>query len=162
MRQRSWRRYPRGTLRGTAQLGGSFGRCSGELTELSVGGAFIAGVPPLRSASHVRAHLLLPGQIAPIEVRARVLYVRPENFFSREGVGISFEDLGAEEAARVQRAVERSDLLYMRLLFHLQSGDATREEIDETCLEAGVPVGVPKDELYDRISIALRRYRGEY
>jgi hypothetical protein len=149
-------------LRGSAQLSGPFGRCTGELTELSIGGAFIAGAPPLRAGTKVRIHLLLPRSIHPIEAKATILYARPQGPLSPAGLGLAFYALEDADAKRIESTVERSDLLHMKLLFSLQSGDTPREQIDAACLEAGLPAGLPPDELHDRISLALRRFRGEF
>jgi len=129
---------------------------------LSIGGAFIAGAPALKAQTRVRAHLLLPRDLRPIEAKATILYSRPATPFSAAGVGIAFYSLDDADAKRIEKTVERSDLLHMRLLFSLQDRATPREQLDAACLDAGLPAGLPADELHDRISLALRRYRGEF
>ena len=150
-------------MRGTAQISGAFGCASGELTELSLGGAFVEGIPPFPLDSRVRMHILLPRDRHMIVTRSRVLYIREkqEHDRLRPGVGFAFEDISDVDSRRIASAVERSDLLHMRLLFSLQMNDASRDQLDEACLDAGIPPGLPAEELTTRVAIALRRYRGE-
>ena len=157
----TWRRFPRGTLRGVAQLSGPFGRATGELTELSIGGCFVAGIAALRGGTRVRAHLLLPRDSRPVDVMSRVLYSRPASSLSLPGIGIALDDLRAEDAERIAGTVERCDLLHMGLLFRLEAREPDREEIDRLCLEAGIPTGLPLEDVLGRVGVALRRYRGE-
>lgn len=156
---RNLRRFPRGTLRGAAQLAGSFGRVGGEVVELSVGGAFVAGVPALPSEASARAWILLPHESRPVPVRVRVLYSRPAKPLCGAGVGIAFEDLGPEDAERITRAVERTDILHLSVLFKLQS-NAPRDELEQACLDAGIPLGLSDRELHGYLEDVVRRYHG--
>lgn len=148
-------------MRGSAQLSFGWGRTAGELRELSLGGAFVAGVRELDPGTRLSAWVILPNELAPMRIPARVLYARKGSSFSAGGVGIEFERVCDDERQRIARSVERSNLLYTALLFRLQNPTSRREEVERACLEAGVPLGLTLPEVEERVSDALRRYRGE-
>ena len=153
------RRFPRANLNGTAQLTQGTFRCSGEISTISEGGAFVAGVPALPVAAEYRAHLILPRTFEPVVCRAEVLYSLPPSDLKRGGVGLRFTMISADSQSRIRKMVLELGEAYETLLHALTVPDPDRAVVDALCYELGLPVEVPFSRLRWLVLQGVNQFR---
>ena len=153
------RRFPRANLNGTAQLTQGTFRCSGEISTLSEGGVFIAGIPKLPVGAEYRVHLILPRTFEPVVCRAEVLYNLPPSDGRRGGSGLRFSMISADAQARIGKLVDSLGAVYERLLQSLTVPEPDREVIDALCFEIGLPVDFPYSRLRWLVLQGVNQFR---
>jgi len=147
------RRYPRAAVHATAQLQVGRRRIAGELGELSRGGGFVAGIPPIEPGTEVRGWILLPPENVPIAIRMRALYNRPD------GTGVAFTRGSADAFEKISRAVDRSNLLLLQLLFSLTAVQKDAHALTRLARGAGLPGDLAPDELAELVKRSLERFK---
>lgn len=147
------RRFPRAAVHATAQLQLGRRRVAGELGELSRGGGFVAGIPPIEPGTELRGWILLPPENVPIAVTMRVLYNRAD------GTGIAFTRASAHALEKISRAVDRSNLLLLQLLFSLTAVQKDAHALARLVHGAGLPADVAPDDLADMVKRSLERFK---
>lgn len=157
---RNARRYPRLRLQGSAQLNTPVRRVAGELRSLSLGGGFVAGLPPLDEGTEVRLYLLLPGQHMPVTASARVLYSLLPGHRRVAGTGFAFSRLEDEALCRLDSYIRRARETYVELLYHLADEHPDAEAIRTLCLSLGIPPFLHAHELYKRVEETLLELDG--
>jgi len=155
---RPTRRYPRAPVRGSAQLNLGRKRLSGEFVELSRGGAFVTEVPPVEVGTEVQGYILLPPENVPIPVTMRVLYHLPGREDRKEGMGVAFVRASGAALERISRAVDRSNLLLLQLLFSLTASRPDPTALKRMCGRVGLPNDLPPQELAAMVRKALEKF----
>jgi hypothetical protein len=153
------RRYPRANLNGTAQLSHGTFRCSGEISTLSEGGVFIAGIPKLAVGSEYRVHLILPRTFEPVVCRAEVIYNLPASDGRKGGTGLRFSVISADALARISKLVTVLGALYEKLLKMLTTADPDRMEVETLCFELGLPLDLPNARLRWLVLQGVNQFR---
>ena len=157
---RNARRYPRLRLQGSAQLNTPSRRVAGELRSLSLGGGFVAGLPPLEEGMEVPLFLLLPGQSMPVSATARVLYSLLPGHRQVAGTGFAFSKLSDESLCRLDSYIRRVRETYVELLYQLADERPDMEAIRTLCLAVGIPPFLRPHELYLRVEETLLELDG--
>lgn len=153
------RRFPRASLNGTAQLTQGTFRCSGEVSTLSEGGVFIAGIPKLPVGQEYRVHLILPKTFEPVVCRAEVIYNLPPSDGRKGGTGLRFSVMSADGQARIAKLVALLGLLYEKLLQILTGPEPDREVVEALCFELGLPTELPNSRLRWLVLQGVNQFR---
>lgn len=153
------RRYPRANLNGTAQVNQGTFRCSGEISTLSEGGVFIAGIPKLPMGADYRVHLILPKTFEPVVCRAEVIYNLPPSDGRRGGTGMRFTVISADALGRISKLVTLLGSLYEKLLAVLTTADPDREEVETLAFELGLPTDLPNARLRWLVLQGVNQFR---
>lgn len=156
---RTQRRFPRAPVRGTAQLQLGQKRLAGEFTELSRGGALLCGIPPLEVGTEVRAFILLPPENVPFPVTMKILYNLPESTDRESSTGVAFVKAADATLERISRAVDRSNLLLLQLLFSLTAVQSDPIALQRMLQKAGLPPDKSNDELAELVKAALEKFK---
>ena len=153
------RRFPRANLNGTAQLSQGTFRCSGEISTLSEGGVFIAGIPKLPVGADYRVHLILPRTFEPVVCRAEVIYNLPASDGRKGGTGLRFSVISADALARISKLVTLLGALYEKLLQLLTSAEPSREEVEALAFDLGLPTDLPNARLRWLVLQGVNQFR---
>ena len=153
------RRFPRANLNGTAQVTQGAFRCSGEISTLSEGGVFIAGIPKLPMGSDYRVHLILPKTFEPVVCRAEVIYNLPPSDGRKGGTGMRFTVISADALARICKLVALLGSLYEKLLALLTTPDPDRGEVETLAFELGLPTDLPNARLRWLVLQGVNQFR---
>lgn len=153
------RRFPRASLNGTAQLTQGAFRCSGEVSTLSEGGVFVAGIPKLPVGGEYRVHLILPKTFEPVVCRAEVIYNLPPSDGRKGGTGMRFSLMSADGQARIAKLVAFLGEQYEKLLKILTGPEPEREAVEAMCFELGLPIDLPNARLRWLVLQGVNQFR---
>ncbi len=103
------RRHPRLPLVVKAEVGANGRVQRGYLTNLSIGGAFLATKKPIPSGTRLQLLIFLPWKLGEFKAEAEVMWSTGKEGSKTEppGVGLAFTKLDSKGEDRLQRYVER-------------------------------------------------------